>query len=446
MFLCSQFFLKLYNAVSAASSLAMFFLNLFRRLIPRFLFGSVVFFAMIVISFADSATIVDHLDPIESDTTLSLSKVIDLTLEKYPDVTWLNSLEEEAAAIERRGASWTAGASEAGLAFQEATSGTLHYIDAWVKVPLWNFGQRDAEQALAKMAESSAMSQSDAVKLRVAGLVRNALWNIALANLSYEQAKTELAITDQLLAKVQRRVELGDLPRADLLLAQTESLQKRSVVTQAEAELMHARKRYSSITQMTKIPSDYQEKLVDIVKIQQSHPALVAVNTQIERKQAQLDAVKLVGSGQTAVAVGVNSDQFTNDPRSNNTASFNIGVIVPFGGSAHLAPHVAAVNVELNKLIAEREQMNRDLEQAHHEAEHNLEVNRVELGIANELKQVAEEHFKMTQTSFSVGEINLMDLLRIQSRTQQAVLNAKQRAIMLQRDIALYNQAVGVMP
>ncbi len=128
----------------------MFFLNLFRRLIPRFLLGTVVFLATIALSFADSAPIVDHHDPIESDTTLSLSKVIDLTLEKYPDVTWLNSLEEEAAAIYRRGDSWTAGASEAGLAFQEATSGTLHYIDAWVKVPLWNFGQRDAEQTLAK--------------------------------------------------------------------------------------------------------------------------------------------------------------------------------------------------------------------------------------------------------------------------------------------------------
>ena len=128
------------------------------------------------------------------------------------------------------------------------------------------------------------------------------------------------------------------------------------------------------------------------------------------------------------------------------TESFNIGVTVPFGGSAHLAPQVAAVNVELNRLIAEREQLSRDLEQAHHEAEHNLEVNRVELGIANELKQVAEDHLKMTQASFSVGEINLMDLLRIQSRTQQAVLNAKQRSVMLQRDIALYNQAVGVTP
>jgi len=124
-----------------------------------------------------------------------------------------------------------------------------------VKVPLWNLGQRDAEQTVAKQAENSAMSQADAIKLRVAGLIRNALWGIALANLSYEQAKTELTMTDQLLAKVQRRVELGDLPRADLLLAQTESLQKRSVVTQAEAELMHARKRYSTITQMTKIPA-----------------------------------------------------------------------------------------------------------------------------------------------------------------------------------------------
>jgi outer membrane protein TolC len=209
---------------------------------------------------------------------------------------------------------------------------------------------------------------------------------------------------------------------------------------------MHARKRYSSITQMTKIPADFQEKLVELTRIQQSHPALVAINGLIERKQSELNAIKLVGSGQTNVAVGINSDQFTNDPRSNKTASFNIGVTVPFGGSAHLAPHVAAANVELNKLLAQREQLFRDLDQAHHEAEHNLEVNRVELVIANNLQQVAEEHLKMTQLSFSVGEINLMDLLRIQSRTQQAVLNAKQRAVTLQRDIAFYNQAVGVTP
>lgn len=424
----------------------MFFLNLIKRLIPTFLSGAVVFFVAITPGFADSPLIVEHHDLIESDASLSLAKVITLTLEKYPDVTWLTSLEEEASALARRGKSWTAGASQAGLRFQEASSGTLHYIDAFVQVPLWNFGQRDAEQTVAKQAENSALSQTFAVKLRVAGLIRGALWDMELASITYEQAKAELTVTDQLLAKVQRRVELGDLPRADLLLAQSESLQKRSVMTLAEAELMHARKRYASITLLTKAPSDYREKMADIVKIQQSHPALVAINSQIERKQAELNAIKLVGSGQTNVAVGINSDRYTDDQRSNKTDSFNIGVTVPFGGTDYLSPHIAAVNVDLNKLMSEQQQLNRTLEQAHHEAEHNLEVNRVELSIANELKQVAEQHLKMTESSFSVGEIDLMDLLRIQSRTQQAVLNAKQRAVMLQRDIAIYNQAVGVTP
>lgn len=424
----------------------MFFMNLFRRLMVQFLLGNVIFLGTIALSFADAPGSIGHYDPIESDAALSLSKTIDLTVEKYPDASWLNSLEEEAAALRQRSDSWTAGALQAGLRDQEAITGTLHYIDAYVQMPIWNLGQRDAEQTLAKQAKNSAMLQTAAVKLRVAGLVRASLWEIALANIGYEQAKLELAITDQLMAKVKRRVELGDLPRADLLLAQSELLQKRSAATQAEAELMHARKRYVSITQMTKIPTDYREKLADQQKIEQEHPALVAINGQIERKQAELNALKLVGSGQTNIAVGVNSDQFTSDPRSNKTDYFNVGVIVPFGGTAHLSPHVAAVNVELNKLYSEREQISRALELAHHEAEHNMEINRVELGIANELKQVAEEHLNITNSSFSAGEISLMDLLRIQSRTQQAVLNAKQRSIMLQRDIAFYNQAVGVMP
>ncbi len=392
-----------------------------------------------------ATTIVNHNDPLVADTGLSLAKVVSLTLDKFPDMVWLNALEEDAKALRGKGESLIAGAADMAFRFQEATSGTLHYGDASVQVPLWNIGQRGAQQAIARKAESDVLTQEDALKLRVAGLVRGALWNIALADLYHEQALTEYNITEALLAKVQRRVELGDLPRADYLLAQTELLQKRSALTQAEAELMHARRRYTTITQLKKIPSVLQEKLVALKEIRQNHPSLMAINAQIERKQAELNAVQLVGSGQTIVSVGINSDE-SSDPRSNKTESFNIGVTVPFGGDAHLAPQISAVNVAMTKLMAEREQLMRDLEQAHHEAEHNLEVNAAELAIANDLRLVAEEHLKLSNLSFSVGEINLMDLLKIQARTQQAVLNAKQRSIIQQRDIALYNQAVGVLP
>jgi outer membrane protein TolC len=309
---------------------------------------------------------------------------------------------------------------------------------------LWNIGQRDAEQAVGEQADTSAKTQTIATKLRVAGLVRGALWDMDLQKIRYEQAQAEIKVYEQLHEKIGRRVELGDLPRSDVLLAQTELLQKRSTLIQAEAELMHARKRYSSITQIAKVPKDYHEKLVDLKEIEQNHPALVAMNSQINRKQAELDAIKAIGSGQTNVLAGVNGD--AGNDASNHTASFNIGVNVPFGGSDHLAPHVAAINVELNKLISEREQLFRNLKQAHHEAEHNLEVNHAELANANELKTATENLLNMSNTAFSVGEIDLMDLLKIQSKAQQAILNAKERAVMLERDIALYNQAVGVMP
>ncbi len=396
---------------------------------------------------AESKPTVSHNDPIETDNSLTIAKVVDLTMEKFPDTVWLKALEDEAAAIKQRGESWTAGAAQAGFRYQNMTSGTVHYGDATLQIPLWNLGQRDAEKEKGLKAETNAELQSAATKLRVAGLVRSALWDMALQKIRYEQARTEVDLFEQLLAKVERRVELGDLPRADLLLAQTELLQKLSTLTQAEAELMHARKRYSSITQMTKMPAAYEEKIADPKKIEFSHPLFVAMNGQIERKQAEIDALKLVGSGQTNVTVGVNSDRTqNNDPRSNKTESFNIAVVIPFGGEDHLRPQIAALNVELNQLLAEREQRYRDLELAHHEAEHNLEVNEAELEIASELKRVAEEHLKMMELSFSVGEINLMDLLKTQTRTQQAILNAKERAIMMERDIALYNQAVGILP
>ena len=436
----------------------MFFLDVFRKPVPYLPRVSVFFLQALLLAQplpaqalasdwqnAETAHAVDHHDPIVIDATLSLVKLIDLTMEKYPDTTWLTALEEEAAAINERSKSWTAGASQASLGYQSISSFKLNYGTVGLQVPLWNLGQRDAEHQLASQAETSALAQAAAIKLRVAGLVRGALWDMDLAKIRYEQAQAELGIYERLLRSIQRRVELGDLPRADELLARSELLQKRSTFTVAEAELMHSRKRYTSITQINKVPLHYEEELVALKEFGQNHPILAAINHQIEHKQAELNTLKAIGSGQSHAIAGLLSDE-GNDARSNKAEFFNVGVTVPFGGSAHAQPHIAAINVELNKLIAERAQMNRSLEQAHHEAEHNLEVNRVELDTANEQKAVSEELLTMTQLAFSVGEIHLLDLLKIESRTQQAILYAKERAVMLQRDKAQYNQAVGMMP
>ena len=392
-----------------------------------------------------TTSMVNHHDPLEIDKTLTLSTVVDLTMETHPDIALITSMEEEAAAISERSKSWTAGASQIAIGYQSIASFRLNYATANLMVPLWNIGQRDAQENLAKEAEKYAGLQALAIKLRVAGLVREALWNMALARIRFEQAREERETAKQLLDTIKRRVEVGDLPVADELLAQTEFLQKQSVLILAEAELMHTHKRYTSITRMGKVPTVHEENLVGIKELGQNHPNLIAINSQIDRKQAEIIAVKAVGSGQTNVVAGILSDEGI-DYRSNHAEFFNVGVVVPFGGSAHVQPQIAALNVELTTLTSQREMLYRELEQAHHEAEHNMEVNEVELENANERQKVSEKLLKMTQLAFSVGEIGLMDLLKIQSQTQQSILYAKERAVIMKRDIAFYNHAVGVMP
>jgi len=436
----------------------MLFLNCIRKYKRRLLLECVICFAAIyqfvsVPVFAEVATwqiqstesMVNHHDPLEIDKTLTLSKVIDLTMETHPDINLIASLEEESAAISERSKSWTAGASQIAIGYQSISTFRLNYGSANLMIPIWNFGQRDAQENLAKEAEKNVGLQALSIKLRVAGLVREALWNMALAKIRFEQAREERQTAKHLLETIKRRVEVGDLPLADKLLAETEFLQKQSVLIMAEAELMHTHKRYTSITRIVKVPVVHDEDLVGVKELGRNHPSLVAINGEIDRKQAEINALKAVGSGQTNVVAGILSDEGI-DYRSNHAEFFNVGVVVPFGGSAHAQPQIAALNVELTTLTSQQEMLYRELEQAHHEAEHNMEVNEVELENANERKKVSEELLKMTQLAFSVGEIDLMDLLKIQSQTQQSILYAKERAVIMKRDIAFYNHAIGVVP
>ncbi|MFZ2168529.1 MAG: TolC family protein, partial [Methylococcaceae bacterium] len=121
----------------------MFSLNCFRKRVPRLLLEQQAVFLLAILLLVsspahskapspalerlDSTQAVDHLDPIVIDVRLTLPKLIDLTMQKYPDTAWLNSLEEEAAAIAERSKSWTAGASQASIGYQSIASFRLNY-------------------------------------------------------------------------------------------------------------------------------------------------------------------------------------------------------------------------------------------------------------------------------------------------------------------------------
>ncbi len=398
------------------------------------------------ISLAEQEHIVDHHHQISVDPQLTLAELVQITLEKHPNAAIIPALQQEAEALKLRGNSWLAGALTASFYYRDDAVGNdtgNREIEGAIEMPLWNWGQREAGQQLAQQVETANEFQAKVLKWQVTGLVRSALWDMTLENQRHELAVKVYEVSEQLASTIKRRVDLGDLPRADYLLAKSELLQKRSALIAAEAEIMHARKRFTILTQLTRIPENYQETQSTLTNFG-AHPALMAANALIERKRTQLNWVKSEGSGQSTLALGGKSERGFSEEQDIESMTFSLSV--PFGGSTHLAPQIAASNLELSQAISHRDQLYRNLEQAFHEADHKLEVDRAELEIANELKTIAEAHLKMGRLSFDAGEINLMDYLKVQARTQAAIQQASEKHIMLQRDITLYNQAVGVLP
>jgi len=61
---------------------------------------------------AKEALIVDHVDLITLDSQLSLSDLVNQTLEKYPDYALITAMHQESEALHERGRSWISGAPQ----------------------------------------------------------------------------------------------------------------------------------------------------------------------------------------------------------------------------------------------------------------------------------------------------------------------------------------------
>jgi outer membrane protein TolC len=308
---------------------------------------------------------------------------------------------------------------------------------------MWN--QRSASRDVAERAEKATGLFAAALKHEIAGLVRDTLWKLSLADNRLELAKQVYEVSLQTFKAVKRRVELGDLARSDQLLAESDLLEKKTLLTVTEAEVMHARQAYSNLTRLEKAPASFAEEKSSTAEIGEQHPAVAAAAAMIERAQAEVEFTRLSKQGnQPTILVGTQHDRAVKGESLNNEA--NLVLQIPIGGDAWNAPAVAQANLVLTQKVVDRNALLRQLEKALHEARHNLEVDEATLKIAEQRKAIAETHLGMSKLAFETGEIQLIDYLKIVASAQSAIRDATERAIALQRDIAAYNQVVGTMP
>jgi outer membrane protein TolC len=379
--------------------------------------------------------------------SLTLTAVLEHAVQYSPDYSRILALHQESSALKERGESYLGGAPVISAAYtDDQPFNNNGYLQATsnLKLPLWNWGQREAGQRLGKLVEQTANAYPSALIWEVAGIVREALWTISLQHSRLEKAEQLLNIAHKRQTTIQRRVEAGDLARADLLLADSDVLAHQSFLKQAEAGFVDANVHYIRVSGLTQIPVEYKEQQSQRTAIGENHPAIEWRVNKVKRAQAQVKWTRTSGVAQSSINFGSTHER---DERNNDIDNrLHVGISIPFGGGAHAAPEIAASNRELVEAMGQLEQLRRRLVHDLHEAEHSIGVDRARLEIALKRNSIAKQYLQMSNQAFQAGEIRLLDLLRIQKDSEAINLEALEAEISLQRGIARFNQAVGELP
>ena len=243
--------------------------------------------------------------------------------------------------------------------------------DVGIALPLWLPGEQRRQNAIVNAERDQYDTGLTAAKLKIAGEVRDAYWQVRLAanELALARRKAQEAAT--LAADVERRVKAGDLARVDLNQAQAAERLARAALTEAEIKAFKARQAFDVLTGMSALPTA-EETIAPAGSALDHHPVLAPLQRAVVTTQAKLNQAAQSLRNNPELELGVRRERgLFDEPYSH---SLEVRFRLPFATDARNKPRIAAANAEMieaqavyaverAKVAAEIEAARRELEQ-----------------------------------------------------------------------------------
>ncbi len=314
-----------------------------------------------------------------------------------------------------------------------------------VAVPLWLPGQRAARSGTVEAAVAQALAAEQAARLRLAGEVREAAWQLTASQSELTQADTHTQALKQLADDVERRVRAGDLARADALAAQAEQWSASALQSEARQRLQAARARWTLLTGLTAGPDLSAATPADTAPVGTSpHPELQLAGQARELARKRVELMRHSRRDAPELSVGVRQD--VPGRAEGSQGSLVVGLRLPFGTDDRNRPLEAAALAELD--VAEtqeqrlRERIDSDIaaaREARRSAETQLDAETARAGLLRERASLIDK-------SFRAGETPLPDLLRALAAAAQADSAVARQTAALGLARARLQQTLGLLP
>lgn len=377
----------------------------------------------------------------------TLSEAVAAGLARYPDLPISDTIRGQAGALRTQAEGlW---ASEPALVLRhesDAANNDAGYRqwETGVALPLWLPGQRERRLQVAAATERESQTTRRLYAWQVAGLIRDVLWTVQRAAAEQELAQRALHGARDLQADIERRVEAGELARADRLLAQKETLARELDLAAAQSAHSAARAHYAHVSGLDAVPSDILETAAAVQEIPDSHPALAAARDSAARAAAERARVRGDRRANPVLTVGGKSERPA--AGTDYASAVVLELNIPFGSRGRAAVDNAAAERGLAEASAQLARVQQELEHDLHNARADWQLADQAARLAAQQQALGAESLRLAQRAFAVGENDLFMLLQARAQALAAERDATLRGVDRGHATARLNQALGVIP
>ena len=277
---------------------------------------------------------------------------------------------------------------------------------------------------------------------QLAGELREAWWNVRLAQTELDAAELKFKEASRLEIDVARRLKAGNLAPLDLNLARSTLGQAKSERLRTQAALARAQGQFQALARGAPLPD--QDELPSAEMAPDRHPQLMNLVAKAAAAQARLSQVSGDTRNNPELALTLTRERTSIGEPYQNLAK--IAIKIPFGSSSRNQPRITTANAELAEAQIALDTAQRRLAADVAASRAELDQSSEAATLQQERLKLAEQSFAWVEKAFRAGQIDLPARIRAETELADARLQAARARIEAARAVSRYNQTVGILP
>ena len=382
-----------------------------------------------------------------------LAAALEQAWQRHPEAAGLPARDAEARAVSELAASLTPEPGSVSLAnLNDRINRNLGRQEWEVEfaTPLWLPGQQAARQTEAARLMALATAKRAALRLTLAGDVREAWWHLAGARNAKSLQQQRLGTARALAADVTRRFEAGELSLVDANVAKAELRIAESELQDAETALLQASQALEALTGVAPPLALEAESAPLAARTHaaadalQSHPLLLAAAAAASSARAKVGVAD--ASRRAAPEVALRLSRERADVDSPYANAIGIRLKIPFSSGPQVRRERAAADAEAEQADAQVRQSTLRVQQEIERARLGWQAAERQFAMAEDRVTLTAENLRLIEKSFALGETDLATLLRVRAAAFDASTIHDRQRVARAAAISRLNQSLGVLP